>query len=628
MTDVCFNFEVHQPFRLKRGFFWGNLGFRRVAEGGLFSHYFDLSGDREIFARAAGKCYLPANRILLEEIDRSKAGGKKFKVSFSLSGVFLEQCEMWSRDLLGSFKSLFESGCVEFLDQTYYHSLAGLWEDKAEWVEQVKKHREAVKSLLGAEPSVIENTELLFNSTIAKTAEELGYRGIFAEGVARSLQGCSPNYVFKVKGCHSIRVLFRNYQLTDDMGFRFSSRQWPEWPLTADKYVSWLANTPGQCINIFADYETFGEHHWPESGIHEFLRHLPREISRYEHLHAATPSEVIASNEAVGEVDADPVGGTTSWADLERDTSCWLGNPMQWACYQRLKDLGHVVREDGSNEVLRLWRFLQVSDHLYYMFTGGGGPGEVHNYFSHYNSPWDAFVNFVSVLLDFQARLFERNVVASTPFRFTSRVGKGVFEVWSLKGLFDALRPVDLAVLDYHMARGDLVRWVKDGLQDLELAEALSSLSGVRGDELRISVAKAVRASIVRRLGRHWLSVGKGVAEASGRHIKERPARALKSLPTWRNFWFHIGEGVYTGVWASDLPSFLEGLRNVEAKSVEFHSPRGDFEHWLREAFGEHDLAENLGKAAGLGLSGEELREHLCQIVVERIRQLESSPPS
>ena len=232
----------------------------------------------------------------------------------------------------------------------------------------------------------------------------MGYKGIYTEGVEKILGEKSPNYIYTPKGTKKIRVLLRNYKLTDDIGFRFSARWWPEWPLTADKYARWLSETKGECINIFPDYETFGEHHWPETGIHSFLQHLPDEILKFDHLQMVTPSEVVDKHASAGEIDVPEAGGTVSWADIQRDQSGWLGNVMQWAYYTTLRRLEPLIKEADDDEFLRLWRDFQTSDHLYYMFTAGGGPGEVHSYFSPYESPMDAFVAAQTLLNDFEAQ--------------------------------------------------------------------------------------------------------------------------------------------------------------------------------------------------------------------------------
>jgi alpha-amylase len=333
LTDIVLVFEVHQPHRLRKDLFWENKIFRRLKKDEFFEYYFDDAVNKEIFLRACRKCYFPSNNVLLSTIDRYKREKRQVKVSFSLSGVFLEQCERFNKDILETFKQLADTGCVEFLEQTYYHSLASLYPDRDEFIEQVKAHQQITRDLLGYTPTVFENTELLYNNAVARTVEKLGYKGIFTEGVERILHGKSPNYLYAPKDCKRLKVFLRNYKLTDDVGFRFSARWWNEWPLTADKYASWLASTQGNVINIFPDYETFGEHHWPETGIHDFLRHLPSEILKWWQLHMATPSEVADKYPTAGELDVPELGGTVSWADLERDASCWIGNTMQWAYY-------------------------------------------------------------------------------------------------------------------------------------------------------------------------------------------------------------------------------------------------------------------------------------------------------
>jgi len=502
LTDVVFVFKVHQPHRLKKDFFWERNMFRRLRKKDLFSFYFDKAKDREIFERACRKCYFPSNAILLQLIDEFKREKKKVKVSFSISGIFLEQCEMYNPDLLESFKQLSETGCVEFLDQTYHHSLAGLYPVRDEFIEQVIMHRQVSRDLLNTEPLTFENTELLYNNAIAKVVEKLGYSGIFTEGVERILKGRSPNYVYKAKNCEKIKVLLRNYKLTDDIGFRFSARWWSEWPLTADKYATWLEAAQGHCINIFPDYETFGEHHWPETGIHDFLKHLPKEILKWEHLHMATPSEVLSKYKAIGEIDVPELGGTVSWADLERDASCWLGNTMQWAYYTTTKELEPLVKESKDEEFLKIWRYFLTSDHLYYMFTAGGAPGEVHTYFSPYDSPTDAFVTAQGAILDFESRLRLYVIAANEPFLFYTGSGEENFtgvKVWSLMGLIDALQKVDIKSIEFHDREGDFEKWADFSLRNEKLARKFKNvrLSRVQGEKLRHDLYLAANSSFV-----------------------------------------------------------------------------------------------------------------------------------
>jgi len=497
LTDIVFVFEVHQPHRLKKNFFWENKVFTRLKKKEFFDYYFDYSVNREVFLRACKKCYFPSNQILLDLIDKYKREKKQVKVSFSVSGVFLEQCEMFNKGILESFKQLAETGCVEFLSQTHYHSLASLYPEREEFTEQVKIHQQTMRDLLGYTPKIFENTELLYNNAIARTIENLGYKGIFTEGVERILHGKSPNYLYTPKGCKKVKVLLRNYKLTDDIGFRFSARWWNEWPLTADKYASWLAGTSGHCINIFPDYETFGEHHWPETGIHEFLRHLPREILKWWHLHMATPSEVVEKYAPVGEIDVPELGGTVSWADLERDASCWLGNTMQWAYYTNVRKLEPLVKEAGDKEFLKIWRYFQTSDHLYYMFTAGGAPGEVHSYFSPFNSPMDAFVTEQAAILDFENRVRLAGVAANEPFLFYNDVGEKHFTgtmAWTLRGFIKALQKINIKSLEFHNSRGDFEKWAKKSLIDKALSERLKKirLSKLKGNMLRKSLITVV----------------------------------------------------------------------------------------------------------------------------------------
>jgi alpha-amylase len=293
-------------------------------------------------------------------------------------------------------------------------------------------------------------------------------------------------------------VFLRNYKLTDDIGFRFSARWWSEWPLTASKYAQWLSQTDGQCINIFPDYETFGEHHWPETGIHGFLQHLPEEILKWSNLKMSTPTEVLAKYEPCGEIDVPESHGTVSWADLERDSSGWLGNAMQWAYYTSLQRLEPIVREADDLYWLKLWRNFQTSDHLYYMFTKGGGPGEVHSYFSPYESPVNAYVAAQTSIMDFETRLRMATLTANEPFLFCTGSGEENFTgtmTWSLKGFLKAIETIDIKVLDFHNGRNDFASWAKFSLQDAKLHKKLKEISAskVKGKALRDVLVDSVR---------------------------------------------------------------------------------------------------------------------------------------
>jgi len=359
------------------------------------------------------RCYLPTNSIILELIDKFKHDKKKFKVTYSITGTFLEMCEMFNKDVLESFKQLAESRCVEFLGETYYHSLASLFESKDEFMEQVNLHSQIIRDLLGFKPTTFVNTEMIYNNLIAKTAEDLGFKAIFTEGIEKILGWRSPNYVYTRKHCFPndssskkrIKVLLRNYRLSDDIGYRFSAKEWDEWPLTADKFASWINATSGQCINLFVDYETFGEHQWAESGIFWFLKSLPQMILKYDTLEFTTPAETIKKHEPIEEIDVFEFS-TISWADMERDVSAWLGNRMQQICFEELKHMEPIVKSLNNPNLLKIWRMLQISDHSYYCCTKWLGDGDVHKYFSPFGAPHDAYANYISIISDFKTKLF------------------------------------------------------------------------------------------------------------------------------------------------------------------------------------------------------------------------------
>ena len=497
MVDILLVFEVHQPFRLRRDFFWGKREYRKIGKNELLDHYFDLTTDAEIFKRAARKCYLPSNDIILKLIDENRHGSKDVKVTFSISGVFLDQCERFEGDVLEGFKQLAETGRVEFLGQTYYHSLSSLYPSKDEFVAQVEEHRNKVKDLLGYVPKVFENTELIYNNGIAKSVELLGFRGMCTEGAERVIGYGSPNQILEAKGCEGLRVILRNYKLSDDIGFRFSNKSWSEWPLTAEKYASWLALTKGQYVCIFLDYETFGEHHWPETGIHDFLRKLPEEILGREELVLSTPSKVLTDYKPVGVLDV-PESQTVSWADIERSTHSWIGNDMQWAFYSEVRDVEGLVKETDDEELMRLWRYFQISDHLYYMFTSGGGPGAVHSYFSPYEKPIDAFINAQVAFMDFEQRLRLNAFAANEPFRFQTADGdEGYIGLSSLSllGFYSCLSKIPLRSIEFHQSRGDFEVWIEKSLRDAELADKVRQVSA-SGEELRLKLKRAVWSRI------------------------------------------------------------------------------------------------------------------------------------
>ncbi|MBP2030683.1 alpha-amylase [Methanohalophilus levihalophilus] len=393
MTSVCMYFQLHQPYRLK--WFWPD-------ESKGFERYFDVAINSSIFEKVAEKCYLPATNTLLQLIDQN---GGDFKFSVSVTGTLLSQCEQWGSEVLECFRDLADSGYVEFLDETNYHSLAGLFDDKEEFIEEVKAHNETITGLLGMKPQVFRNTELLYNNSIAKTVSEMGYKAILTEGVDSLLESRSSNYVYEANNC-DIAVLLRNYKLSDDIGYRFSAKWWEEYPLTADKWAKWASFEKGDSINIFMDFETFGEHQWADTGIFDFLRALPSEVLDRD-MDFKTPSEVVDDYKPAGKIDVGDFS-TISWADMERDTSAWLGNDMQRRCFEEAKLLGSYVKKTRDPELISIWKHLLTSDHYYYMSTKWLGDGDVHSYFSIHTSPYDAAINFMAVMMDFKARVFRK----------------------------------------------------------------------------------------------------------------------------------------------------------------------------------------------------------------------------
>jgi len=408
MTSISLCFEVHQPLRLKHSLESPD-GFK---DEHLIEHYLDDALNKFVFDRVSKKCYWPATQILLDHVDTFKKQKRKFKFGFNFSGIWVEQCEKWQPDLLELLKQLAESKMVEFFGSTYFHSLASLFPSKEELIDQVKMQNRLMRDLLGIKPKIFINTEMIFNNLIAKAVEDLKYKAIFTEGIERILEWRSPNYVYARGPVNDIdiplnkriKVLLRNYRLSDDIGYRFSAKNWDQWPLTAEKYAIWLSSTPGQVINIFMDYETFGEHHHEESGIFYFLKALPWRIFDWENLNFALPSEIVKKYKTVGEFDVHEFN-TISWADMERDTSAWLGNSMQSMSFEELKRLELLVKHNGNKHLLRLWRLLQQSDHAYYMCTKSWTDGDVHKYFSPFSTPHDGFINKISGLSQIKVRV-------------------------------------------------------------------------------------------------------------------------------------------------------------------------------------------------------------------------------
>lgn len=376
----------------------------RVFDVGTNTPYFnDESGtnldNKAIIEKVARKCYLPANTTLLENIKNHP----DFKVSFSISGVALEQFEKFYPEVVDSFKALVDTGNVEILSETYHHSLASIYSEE-EFMNQVGLHRKKIKDIFGVTPSVFRNTELIYSNEIAKIVEKMGYKGILAEGADHVLGWRSPTFVYKPVNTEKIKLLLKHYRLSDDVAFRFSQRSWPEWPLTAEKFANWISSHNGSAdtINLFMDYETFGEHQWEDTGIFEFLKFLPQEILKNPDNNFATPSEIIDRYEDRGELD---VPYNVSWADTERDLSAWVGNDLQKEALDTLYALGNEIIHIDDFELIEDWRRLQTSDHFYYMCTKWWNDGDVHKYFSPYESPYEAFIAYMNVMQDLRLRL-------------------------------------------------------------------------------------------------------------------------------------------------------------------------------------------------------------------------------
>jgi alpha-amylase len=368
--------------------------------------YFDDFKNALICRKVANKCYLPTNRLLLETIRRFNG---QFRIAYSVTGVLLEQLHKYCPEVVSTFDALAQTGCVEFLAETYYHSLSWLY-SRSEFIEQVNKHVEMVEYLFGQTPRVFRNTELIYNNELAKTINSMGkFDAIMAEGADHILGYRSPNFIYRPPDCGDLKLLLKNYSLSDDIAFRFSNRQWNQFPLMADKFAEWInrVNGNGNVVNLFMDYETFGEHQWQDTGIFDFISHLPEELLKHPDNDFKTPSEVANCYDAVDTVDVPHI---TSWADMERDLSAWLGNAMQSNALHELYHLERLIKETGDEDLIADWRRLQTSDHFYYMCTKYFSDGDVHKYFNPYDSPYDSYINFMNVLNNLAGRCAEASM--------------------------------------------------------------------------------------------------------------------------------------------------------------------------------------------------------------------------
>ena len=395
--SVCLYFQVHQPTRLR---------LYRFFDIGKDSHYYDDFADRTILKRVAQKCYLPMNQLLLDVIKQQKGA---FKVAFSLSGSVLEQFERYAPEVIDSFRALADTGCVEFLAETYYHSLASL-ASEAEFSHQVLKHKAQVEQLFGQTPKVFRNTELIYSDSIGKQVYQLGFKTMLTEGARHIMGWKSPDYVYSCAEQPKLKLLLRNYSLSDDIAFRFSNKSWKDWPLTAEKYLSWLKQSEGEIINLFMDYETFGEHQAASSGIFDFMRYLPEAITQDGTFEFVTPSQAARKHKAVAPID---VPQTISWADEERDVTAWLGNELQQDAFNKLYAQTEKLSLLNDPTLWEDFGHLQESDHFYYMCTKFFSDGEVHKYFNPYDTPYEAFINYMNVLSDFIIRVNDALTVSA-----------------------------------------------------------------------------------------------------------------------------------------------------------------------------------------------------------------------
>jgi alpha-amylase len=391
MRTICLYFQIHQPFRLKRYRFF-NIGNDH--------YYYDDYLNESIISRVAERSFLQANKVIGQII---KEFGTQFKVAFSISGIALDQLELYAPEVIESFQKLAKTGSIEFLAETYSHSLVSL-KNKDEFVRQVEEHKKKIKQLFNQEPRVFRNTELVYSDKIGADVADMGFTAMLTEGAKHVLGWKSPNYLY----CNSInprlKVLLRNFRISDDIAFRFSNSGWSEYPLTADKFAIWLKklDKKEETVNLFIDYETFGEHQWMESGIFEFLKALPRAVYKSTNFTFSTPSEIADQLLPISTIS---VPYPISWADEERDLTAWLGNELQVDAFNRLYSITDKVRKCYDEKIQKDWKYLQSSDHFYYMSTKFFTAGSTQAYFNPYETPYDAYINYMNVLSDFIIRV-------------------------------------------------------------------------------------------------------------------------------------------------------------------------------------------------------------------------------
>ncbi|MGP3667662.1 MAG: polysaccharide deacetylase family protein [Candidatus Bathyarchaeota archaeon] len=628
MTDVCLGFNVHQPFRLKGDFFWLHREFSRTPVNKLFDYYFDNKLNKDVLKRVCEKSYLPSNNILLEEIEKFKGENKKVKVFFSLSGVFLEQCTRWAEHVLESFKQLILTGCVELISQPYYNSLCSLWPEKDEFIEQVRIYEKKIREIFNLNLNVFKNTELIYNNEIAKLVDSLGYKGIIIEGVERIIKPHLPNNLFKPKGCSKVLILPRNPQLSEVVTYNFSNRLWFEWPLTPEKYARMLSSTSGQCILILLDYAFFGEHCSSEDGVHNFLKNLFEEVVKRENLEFMLPSEVLERHKPVKEIDVNERDETISWGGLKKDLDLWLGNSMQVACYTSLKEMGKQVKESWNKNFLKVWRLLQTSDYLYYMSTVENSE-DLSGYFNPYTSPYNAFLNYVSVILDFRVKVKNFIILAKKPFKFyLSKNHYTGVAVQSLSGLLHVLKLVDAKSIEYSLKNRSFENWFAKSLEDHELAEKIKALrfKNCSGEKLRRKLYSLILNHYKKKLNKKLVNFYPlfSLKEKDIKNVLmlQHAEHVLRKLPVWKVFWFNSGKEGFYHVYASSLPELYERIPVVDVSSLELSIKNGSLIRWVKEVVGDDELAAKLEKVKNLSLTGEGLREMVYKTVKERCNEL------
>jgi len=499
MRSICLYFQVHQPFRLRTYRFF-NIG--------QDHHYYDDYQNRHIIRRVAEQCYLPANKMMSDLI---REFGSTFKISYSISGTALDQMQQYTPEVIRSFQELAKTGCVEFIAETYDHSIASL-SNRDEFVRQVELHRKKIEELFGQRPTTFRNTELIYSDQIGELVAEMGFHTMLTEGAKHILGWKSPNFLYCNVINPKLKLLLRNFRLSDDITFRFSNKDWSEWPLTSEKLVKWLnALEPNEeVINIFLDYETIGEHQWKETGIFEFFKHLPEKVFAKSGFSFHTPEELYQTLQTVAAIS---VPYPISWADEERDLTAWLGNELQDEAFAKLYTYAEKVKKCKDPGIVKDWGYLQTSNHFYYMCTKWFSAGEVHQFFNPYGSPYEAFINYMNVLSDFMIRvddaLMEVKVKKPAPGKkpyakkkeetFTKLDFNDLLQLTDKK-VRDLIKKVDIETISYAMKGADkeIIAKVEKNLGVRALRTFQEMLSKLKG--LKTTEVNKYRKQIVKEL--------------------------------------------------------------------------------------------------------------------------------